>query len=98
PSPVNAAATIDTAGNIQFSWNENSDTGTAKKNDKAVLVAYFPAIQQVLFSFDAGTRAAGGATLITGNIKGQPAETWMGFLSNDEKDAANSVYTGSIIS
>jgi hypothetical protein len=29
-------------------------------------------------------------------MKGHAAETWIGFLSNDEKNAANSVYTGRV--
>jgi Family of unknown function (DUF6266) len=88
---------LDAAGNIQFTWSDNSGTGTAKKNDKAVLVAYFPSTQEVLFSFDTGTRETGATTLDTRSMKGQPAGTWIGFLSNDEKGAANSVYMGSVI-
>lgn len=35
--------------------------------------------------------------LETANMKGEAAETWMGFLSIDEKDAACSVYMGSVM-
>lgn len=98
PSPVNASAALNEEGNIVFTWTDNTGTGTAKANDKAVLVAYFPALQQVIFSTDAGTREAGIAVLQVSPLKNAVAETWMGFLSNDEKDAADSVYTGSIIS
>ncbi|KAA9038412.1 hypothetical protein FW778_12640 [Ginsengibacter hankyongi] len=96
PSPVNASAALNNEGNIVFSWTDNTGTGTAKANDKAVLVAYFPGLQQVVFSLDAGTRAAGTAVLQVSPMRGAVAETWMGFISNDEKDAADSVYTGSV--
>jgi hypothetical protein len=92
---VAAAATSDDS--IQFTWTDNTGTGTSKKNDKAVLVAYFPSTNEVIFSFDAGTRESGNAVLATPDRQGQLAETWMGFLSNQEDDAACSVYTGSVV-
>ena len=95
PPALNAAAAATDTGNIQFTRADNTGTGTSKKNDKAILVAYFPATNEVVYSFGAGTRASGNAVLETVNWKGQAAETWMGYLSDDEKDAACSVYTGS---
>ena len=68
-----------------------------KKNDKTVLVAYFSATNELIFSFGAGTRASGNAVLETAENKGKLVETWMGYLSNDEDDAACSVYTGSVV-
>ena len=96
PPAANAAAVADNAGNIHFTWADNSSTGTAKKNDKAILVAYFPATNEVIFSYNRGTRLSGTAILETTNMKGEAAETWMGFLSDDEKDASCSVYTGNV--
>jgi len=96
PPATYAAAVATSEGNIHFSWTDNTGTGTSKKNDKAILVAYFPSTNEVIFSFGAGTREAGNAVLETASKKGVIAETWMGFLSNDEEDAACSVYTGNI--
>jgi hypothetical protein len=96
PPAANAGAVADNAGNIHFTWTDNTGTGTAKKNDKAILVAYFSATNEVIFSFDESTRESGSAILATADMKGRSAETWMGFLSDDEKDAACSVYTGSV--
>jgi len=97
PPALNAAAAATAAGNIQFTWTDNTGTGTSKKNDKAILVAYFPATNEVVYSFGAGTRVSGNAVLETVNREGQAAETWMGYLSDDEEDAACSVYTGSLV-
>jgi len=97
PPAINAAAAGTGAGNIQFTWTDNTGTGTSKKNDKAILVAYFPATNEVVYSFDSGTRQSGNAVLETANRQGQLAETWMGYLNNDEDDAACSVYTGSVV-
>jgi hypothetical protein len=99
PLPVaeNATATVNADGNILFTWANNSGTGTAKTNDKAIVVAYFPELKQIIYSLNAGTRADGKAILPAANMPGYAAETWIGFLSNDETDAANSVYTARII-
>jgi hypothetical protein len=96
PPAANPGAVADDAGNIHFTWTDNSGTGTAKKNDKAILVAYFPAANEVIFSYNKGTRLSGTAVLETAHIKGKAAETWIGFLSDNEQDAACSVYTGSV--
>jgi len=46
------------------------------------------------YSMNAGTRSDGEEILVTQNMHGYTAETWIGFLGNDERDAANSVYAG----
>ena len=96
PSAQNAAAAATSDGDIFFHWTDNNGTGTARANDKVILVAYFPELRQVVYSLSAATRADCQATLTTNAIEGYTAETWMGFLSNDEKDAANSVFTGRV--
>ena len=96
PEAEKALATATPEHNIQFTWINNSTCGSAKANDRVVLVAYFAAKQQIIFSLHAANRATGQATLVTDSMQGYAAETWIGFLSDDEKDAANSVYTGSI--
>ena len=83
-------------GNISFSWIDNSGDGTAKKNDRAILVAYFPESQESVFSFTNAERKDGMAKLEMGPAKGT-AQTWLGFLSADEANAANSVYTGVLV-
>jgi hypothetical protein len=87
---------LDTEGNMLFAWTDNTGIGTAKANDKVVLVAYFPELKQAITSIGNATRNAGQSLLETSIMKGYAAETWMGFLSNDEKNAADSVYTGTV--
>ena len=76
---------------ISFSWMNNSGIGTAKANDKAVLVAFFPKTGKATFAFSDATRQQQTAVLELYSQSGI-AETWLGFLSADEKNAANSVY------
>ena len=94
PEAEGALVTVTSVHNLQFTWINNSANGTAKANDRVVLVAYFAAAAQIIFSLDSADRAAGQAMLDTHLMQGLAAETWIGFLSDDERDAANSVYTG----
>ncbi|MEO9205399.1 MAG: DUF6266 family protein [Gammaproteobacteria bacterium] len=97
PSPREATASVDLDGNIIFNWINNSGTGTAKANDKAVLVAYCPATQQAAFGVTDNYRECGHTMLNAQSLKGNSVETWMGFISSDGRDAANSVYTGALV-
>lgn len=94
--PVRNASAIKNDGNIVFSWEDNTETGSAKESDKVILVSYFPSTQTALFSIGTAVRKDKQAVLETPSMKGETAETWIGFLSHDEKEAANSVYSGRI--
>jgi hypothetical protein len=96
PAAVNASAVADTDKNILFRWEDNTGTGTAKANDKVILVAYFPDVKKAFFTIGAAMRKDGEALLETTQDRGKIAETWIGFLSNDEEDAADSVYCGKV--
>jgi hypothetical protein len=96
-APVDYAESyVHDEGNIAFTWTNNAGDGTAKKDDKAILVAWFPEIKHAVFSFSDAERKDEMAILETGPAKGV-AHTWLGFLSADELNAANSVYTGELI-
>lgn len=56
PSATNASAVVDNEDSILFTWEDNTGTGTAKHNDKAILVAYFPALNVAIFSIGNATR------------------------------------------
>lgn len=97
PGAANAAAQPTPAQTIQFTWTDNSQDGTAKATDKVILVTYIPAKNEIIFSLDAGQRASGNAVLSTTMLAGYVAETWIGFVSEDGRLAANSVYTGQVV-
>jgi hypothetical protein len=94
PAAVNATAIADTDKNILFRWEDNTGTGTAKANDKVILVAYFPDVKKAFLTIGAAIRKDGEALLETTQDRGKIAETWIGFLSNGEEDAGDSVYCG----
>ncbi|HRP30826.1 MAG TPA: DUF6266 family protein [Agriterribacter sp.] len=97
PGAINAHAAKYGSSDIVFNWDNNSETGTAKPNDKTILAAYFPDLQQAVFSIGTAVRYEGSAILNLHSQLPQLSHTWIGFLTSDEKDAADSVYAGSVI-
>ncbi len=96
PAAENAAATLLADESVVFTWADNSTTGIAHPKDTVILVAYFPQGGDIIYSLNAGVREDGQALLINKEPKGYAAETWMGFISLDERAASNSVYTGAL--
>lgn len=69
--------------------------GGASSKDLALLVAYCPAMQQAI--------VAGGEwrSDLTGDLNlttfaGQFLETYMGFISEDQRSVASRIYTGNV--
>ena len=91
-----ASASVNEDGNIVFTWTDNTGTGSANKTDTVIMVAFFPESKIVVKEFGIATRKDSQATLNMQSTKGI-AETWIGFLSADKKNAANSVYTGKVM-
>ncbi len=96
PAAEDATATLQADENILFTWADNSTTGIAQPCDKVILVAYFPEGGNIIYSLNAGVRSGCHALLVSNDPKGYTAETWIGFISDDEKDASNSVYAGKL--
>jgi len=96
PGAMYASALANDSGNIVFSWQDNTGIGTAKENDKVLLVAYFPENKEAVYKISDAIRKDGNAMLPM-DVKKGAAETWIGFVSADETLAADSVYTGRII-
>lgn len=97
PPAKNPTSVADSEGNIFFGWEDNSGNGTAKPDYKVILVAYFPADKTAIFTIGAATRKDCQAMLPIVRKQNQQAETWIGFLSDEEKDAADSVYCGKVL-
>lgn len=96
PAPENAKVVKGTDGQLLFSWDNNSNEGSARKDDKVILVAFFPELKQVMYTIGDAVRNDSEAILNIGIMKDYAAETWIGFLSADEKNASCSSYSGSI--
>ena len=93
PPATKASASVDSLGNIAFSRTDNSGNGTTKADDLSILVAYFPELKLAVYIIGEACPADGNVPLNTSYLKNCKDETWMGFLSNNEKDASSSAYT-----
>ena len=96
PEPENANVVRTGGGQLLFSWEDNSNEGTARMDDKVILVAFFPDLKQAIYSIGEAVRSDSNAVLNIGVMKDFAAETWIGFLSADEKHSSCSSYCGRI--
>jgi hypothetical protein len=94
PGAEKAKAVLRPKHMIQFSFADNTTDGIASAEDTAILVGYAPQLQQAICTLYGGFRKDGKALLNVAPFKGYAVETWIGFLSKDETDASDSVWTG----
>ena len=79
PSVDYASALVNEGGDILFTWTDNTGTGTAKENDKAIMVAYFPESKEAVYQFSDATRNDGHALLEMDSKRGAVV-TWIGLF------------------
>ena len=97
PGAQNAKATIKN-GVIHFSFADNSTDGIAAADDTIILGCLLRQnLQQAIFTLYGGFRKDKKAVLNVAAFKGYTIETWIGFLSADEKDASDSVWAGRMV-
>jgi hypothetical protein len=94
PVAENAKAILNQEGKILFTWSDNSGIKSAKANDKVFLVTYFPGIKKMVYTLHAATRGNCRALLQINKMYGPVAQTWISFISPDERQAGDSVYCG----
>jgi len=93
---VNANANA-TANTVDFSWEDNSGFGSAKQTDKALIAIINPAkAEAVTDSAGAEREKARQSVAIPATWAGDSVEVYLGFISEDAKEVANSVYLGNI--
>jgi len=93
---ANATATV-ADGNIEIIWDDNSEVNTAKPTDKT-LIAILNRSENGAITDSAGTeRMTGIQTLaLPANWSGDKVHVYLGFISEDGREVASSVYLGSI--
>jgi len=95
----NALAPVVTSGAgslLTFSWTDNSGVGSAKATDQAILVAFCPDLQQAIYTTIGGNRSALTGELNLGPFAGKAVETYIGFIAQDGKNIATSIFTGEV--
>jgi len=99
----NAVATSTEAAKIQLSWANNSEDGTAKADDIAMVVVYHPLLKDAYYTLNAGSRSdLGAAITLPQSYSGGEAHVYLGFMalgalsSQATKAVSNSTYVGAV--
>lgn len=94
---LNPTADLTTAGQVSFSWDDNSTENNAKRTDKAMLLVYNPIKNESTYQLAGAERITGTDVLtIPNTYAGDTVELFMAFVSLDGK-VSNSSYIGSEI-
>jgi hypothetical protein len=90
---------VDPAGLLNFQWTDDSvgGLGSAKGDDKAILVAWCEEMGRCIYSIGPAVRSATQATLALQSFKGKTVHSWLAFISADGKKTSPSAYMGSIL-
>ena len=89
-------ATAGTAGKVNFVWTDNTGSGFAKSNDKAILVVYCPDLDQTVSTLAGADRNMAADTLDVSNFSGKTVQTWLAFISADGKNVSDSFFAGQV--
>jgi hypothetical protein len=94
---VNATAT-EAGGNIAFSWDDNSGIGSAKQTDKSLIAIVNSVKGEAVTNTEGADRTTGTQSVsLPAEWSGDTVQVYLGFISEDGREVANSVYLGSII-
>jgi hypothetical protein len=85
-------------GNIVVSWDDNTGLGTAKASDRTLIAVYNADRYEAVTENAGTTRAAGTHTIpVPADWTGDEMHIYLGFVSEDNNEVANSVYLGKTI-
>ena len=96
PTATNTFVSFDD-GKVEFQWEDNSGVNSAKATDKA-LIAILNLAKGEAITDNAGAERQDCVqqVAVPAEWSGDSVETYMGFISEDGKEVANSVYLGSV--
>ena len=96
PTVTNTFVSFDD-GKVEFQWEDNSGVNSAKPTDKALIVILNLAKGEAITD-NAGAERQDCVqkVAVPAEWSGDSVETYMGFISEDGKEVANSVYLGSV--
>jgi hypothetical protein len=93
PAPV---CTSPAAGQLSFTWKDNSGSAKAKATDMVFAVVYLEAENDWIYQSDLAARNAGTCTMDATAFSGQPVQTWLGLISADGKFVSKGIFAGAV--
>jgi hypothetical protein len=96
PGVLNGATDLATAGQVTFSWDDNSTGVNANPTDQAMVLVYNPSKKESIAILDGADRATGTQVVtIPDGYAGDTVELFMAFVTTNGSQVSNSVYLGS---
>jgi hypothetical protein len=91
------ASAVAAGGNIEIAWDDNSGVGSAKQTDRALIAVLNPAKGEAITDTAGAERTEGAQTVIVpADWAGDEVQVYLGFISEDKREVANSVYLGAV--
>lgn len=83
---------------VNFSWTDNSEVGSAQPDDKALLVVFNPAKERAVFIPGTGPERGDESydLVLPGSYAGDTVEVYIAFVSADGLESSDSTYLGSV--
>lgn len=93
-----AAAVSDTPAEVEFSWVDNSDMGSAESDDEALLLLYNTDKDRAIYIAEGGPLRSDESHVmnVPSSYEGDTVEAYLAFVSADGEEASDSEYLGSI--
>lgn len=93
---LNPVFNLTTPGQAQFSWDDNSNEGSALLTDKIIVVAYNQLKRESVLIIDGAVRTNLLQTIIIPNsYAGDDLQLFISFMNAEETQLSNSIYIGS---
>lgn len=93
-SAISATATVNT-GTIILSWEDNSGSTMANTTDKALIVIYNEAKSEAIYEMAGSDRISLSHSMqLPEDWVGERVHAFLGFITEDGKNVANSIYVG----
>jgi hypothetical protein len=96
-NPNIVAAVSESAGQILFSWKDNSGEGSARASDQAFVAVYCAEKDKWITGNPGPIRYAGNYELNVSEFSGKTVHGYIGFLSDGAQFVSTSVYAGELI-
>jgi len=98
PGALNPEVTATVAGEIGYTWENNSDDTNASTDDKALLVVYNPAKKRAVTVIDGNTRIGGSQSItLPATFTGDEVQCFISFSNKTGAVVSNSEFVGGII-
>jgi len=98
PGALNPEVTSSTAGEVEFTWEDNSNDTDASPDDKVLLVVYNPVKKKAVTLVGGNTRIGGSQSItLPSSFTGDEVQCYISFGTPTQSVISNSEFAGGII-